>query len=331
MVKDPRRTVMHVSLAVSLLMLAGKMTAWWLTGSTAFLADAAESVVHGVATGMAAFSLWLADRPADPSHPYGHGRIAYFSAGFEGALVLAAAGAVIWSGVHGLLYGTALTRLGDGLAIGAVLAAINLALGLALVRIGRKQNALILLANGQHVLSDMWTTVAALVGVLLVVITGVEWLDPVTALVIAMLIMVNGATLVLSSLGALMDRLDPTLRHRLFEALDAAIAAHAVEAYHQLRCRRVNDALWIDVHLLLSGEATVLDAHAEATRVEEAVAARFPEYRVHISSHLEPAEHEAGHPGGHVGRDEPFGERAARRESARESGTQESEADSSGT
>jgi cation diffusion facilitator family transporter len=306
MIRDPRRTVIHISLAASLLMLTGKTTAWMLTHSTALLADAAESVVHGAATGLAAFSLWLAARPADKHHPYGHGRIAYFSAGFEGALVLAAAGAVVWSGVDGLLHPPALTRLGTGLAIATGLALVNLVLGLALIRIGRKHNALILVANGQHVLSDVWTTAAAIVGVVLVMVTGVKWLDPVSALAIAGIIMFNGGSLVFRSVGGLMDRVDPDLSRDLVHQLDEAVNQDAIRAYHQLRCRLINDELWVEVHLLLPGEHKVIDAHAAVTRVEESIAGRFPAYRVHVTSHIEPAEHEIGHPTGHPEENEPF-------------------------
>ncbi|MBN2489373.1 MAG: cation transporter [Planctomycetes bacterium] len=297
---------MRISLAVSAVMLAGKLTAWLLTHSTALLADAAESVVHGAATGLAAFSLWLAAQPADESHPYGHGRIAYFSAGFEGALVLAAAGAVIWSAIDGLVHPPALQRLGTGLGIAAGLAAINLGLGLALIRVGKKHNALILTANGHHVLSDVWTTGAAILGVALVLVTNAAWLDPVAALVIGALIMVSGAALVRTSFRGLMDRVDPALGRDLIEELDRAVREGRITAFHQLRCRRLNDEIWIDVHLLVPGALATVDAHHAVTDVEEAVRRRFAADRVHMTSHIEPAEHEVGHPDGHAGVSEPL-------------------------
>jgi len=114
MVADPRKLVIHVSLAVSIVMLVGKLTAYFVTNSTALLADAAESVVHGAATGLAAFSLWLSARPADESHPYGHGRIAYFSAGFEGGLICLAALLIVYEGVQKWRMGLDLENIGLG-------------------------------------------------------------------------------------------------------------------------------------------------------------------------------------------------------------------------
>jgi cation diffusion facilitator family transporter len=306
MVSDPRKFVINLSLAVSIVMLVGKLTAYFVTHSSALLADAAESVVHGAATGLAAFSLWLSARPADESHPYGHGRIAYFSAGFEGGLVLAASAAVIWTGVAGLLRGPELERLGVGLGIATGLALINLGLGVALIRVGRKHNALIVVANGRHVLTDVWTTAAAILGVGLVMLTGETWLDPVAALVLGVLIMVSGASLVRQSFRGLMDRVDPALSRQLIEGLQQAVRERLIEDFHQLRCRRLNDEIWIDVHLLVPGELTTVAAHAAVTRVEESIRGRFPADRVHMTSHIEPAAHEVGHPDGHPGVNEPL-------------------------
>lgn len=307
MARDARKVVMIVSLLASVVMLVGKVTAYAITHSTAILADAAESVVHGVATGLAVFSLWFAARPADANHPYGHGRIAYFSAGFEGALVLLASIAVIYSGVLGLINGPQLRHLGVGLTIAGGLALVNLVLGLALIRIGKKHNSLIVSANGKHVLSDMWTTAAAIVGVGLVMITGVTWLDPVTAILIGGYIMITGASLVRKSIAGLMDELDPQLSQRLVDGLKLAVREGHIVDYHQLRCRKINDELWIDVHLLVPGELTTFEAHSRVSRVEASLLGLFPRERVHITSHIEPHDHENAHPGGHVEVGDPLG------------------------
>ncbi len=296
---DPRRVVMTVSLLTSVIMLIGKLSAYLISNSTALLADAAESVVHGAATGLAALSLWYADRPADATHPYGHGRIAYFSAGFEGALVFSASLAVIASGVQTLRFGSQLGNLSAALAISAILAAINLLLGAALVRIGRKHNSLIVTANGWHVFSDMWTTLAAILGVGLVMITGIELLDPLTALALGGYIMVTGFDLMRRAYFGLMDRVDPQVSEKLLVELGGSVEKGLLADYHQVRHRRVNEELWIDMHLLVPGNLPLQKAHEQVTQVEEAVRTLFPEDRVHITSHIEPADHEAAHPGGH--------------------------------
>lgn len=306
MAKDPGKIAIRISLAVSAIMLAGKLTAYFLTHSTAILGDALESVVHGGATGLAAFAYWYAAKPADPDHPYGHGRIAYFSAGFEGALVLAAAFAVMLSGIGGLLYGPDLKRVGVGVAITGSLALINLVLGTFLIRIGRRRNAMILVANGKHVLSDVWTTAAAIVGLSLVLVFQIELLDPVAALVISVVIMVSGASLVRGAYAGLMDKADPAVTEALIRELRERQAEGLIDQYHQLRCRRTNNELWIDVHLLLPGDLKLESAHTRVTLLEEAVRALFPDRTVHVTSHMEPAEHAAAHPEGHEGLPDPL-------------------------
>ncbi len=297
--RDPRKIALTASLLVAVVMLAGKLTAYFLTHSAALLSDAVESVVHGAATSFAAFSLWYAAQPADANHPYGHRRIAYFSAGFEGALVLAAALAVIWSGLVGLIHGTDLRHLGLGFTIAAALTLVNLVLGLVLVRVGRKHNALILVSNGKHVLADVLTTGAAIIGVGLVLLTGREWLDPLAALFIGVVIMVSGVRLLRTSFAGLMDHVDPELMQGLVAGLQLQVRDRVITGFHQLRCRRTDDEIWVDVHVLIPGELSLAEAHVRVTQVENAIRPLFPQDTVHITTHLEPADHEAAHPEGH--------------------------------
>ncbi len=299
MKRDPRQIAMLVSLATAVVMLAGKVTAYLVTHSAAIFSDAAESVVHGVATGLAAFSLWYASRPADVAHPYGHGRIVYFSAGFEGALVAATALLVLWSGGRGLLFGVEVTNLAFGLAVSGGLAVINLVLGTALVRIGRRHNALVLVANGKHVLSDVLTTLAAIVGVGLVMLTGHTFFDPLAALVIGVLILVSGLRLLREAIGGLMDEVDPQVIDQLAAELQRHKDAGHIADFHQLRCRHMNDQLWVDLHVLIPGNVSTREAHVRVTRLEEALHALPLPDDLHVISHIEPADHAAAHPEGH--------------------------------
>jgi len=299
MIRDPRHLAMRISLIASVFMLAGKLTAYFLTHSAAMFADAAESVVHGVATAFAAFSLWYAARPADAEHPYGHGRIVYFSMGFEGALVLVASFAVVRSGVLGLIYGLELQRIGVGLAIAGTLAAFNLALGAALVRIGKKYNALVLVANGKHVLSDFWTTAAAILGLVLVNLSGRNWLDPLAALVIGGWIMFTGIGLIRAAIAGLMDAVDPELAAKVAAGLEDAVRDRRIAKYHEVRCRKLNDEVFIEAHLLVAGNTPLDEAHRRATDVENRLRALFPNQRVYITTHVEPLAHDAAHPQGH--------------------------------
>jgi cation diffusion facilitator family transporter len=296
---DARHLVMAISLAVSIVMLIGKLTAYFLTGSSAVLADASESVVHLVATSFAAFSLWYAAQPADANHPYGHGRIAFFSAGFEGGLVFIASLAVIASGVVELIRGPELQRLGVGLLLTSALALINLLLGIALIAVGRRHQSMVLIANGRHVLTDVYTTAAAIVGLGLVILTGREILDPLAAILIGGLIMLGGYNLIRSAVAGLMDEMDPEFKRRMDQALAKRAEDSPIGEIHEVRARQINDEIWLEMHVLMRGSTTILDAHAAVTQFENELRSDFPEYRLRINSHIEPLDHARDHPKGH--------------------------------
>lgn len=302
---------MFASLSVSLVMLAGKSTAYLLTGSTALFADAAESVVHCAATAFSAFSLWFAARPADTSHPYGHGRIAYLAIGAEGTLVILASVAVIVGGIDGLWHGVALERLGWGLAIATGLALVNLVLAGVLIRVGRQERSELLVANGFHVLADVLTTAAAVVGLVLVLATQVTWLDPLAALGIGGLILVSGIALVRKAVAGLMDELDPTVSRQVIECLQAACERDQIRGFHQLKCRSLGDELWIAVHVQVPDALTVVEAHDRATRLEREVRGLFPGRIVNMLSHVEPEDHAAAHPRDHEPAIDPFTHQAS--------------------
>jgi cation diffusion facilitator family transporter len=299
--KDPRRWAMGTSLGVSFLMLVGKLTAFYVTGSSAIFSDAAESVIHLVATAFVAFSLWYAVQPPDERHPYGHGKIAYFSAGFEGLTI-------IYSAVEALLRGPELSQLGVGLLLVAGLALVNLLLGLFLIHTGRRYNSLVLVSNGQHVLTDMWTSLGVVVGVALVWLTDLVWLDPVVAILMALNILWTAFKLLRQSVAGLMEKVDEQDTHRLLAELDRAEARGLISGYHQLRHRRVNDQLWVEYHLLFPEHISITDAHARSHEVEAAIGALFDGVHVFVTAHLEPESHEAAHPAGHAEPDDPLRE-----------------------
>ncbi|MBI4718000.1 MAG: cation transporter [Planctomycetes bacterium] len=308
---------MTISLSSSFVILAGKLTAYALTHSAALFSDAAESVVHLAATGFATYSLWYASRPADAKHPYGHGRIAYLSAGFEGALVFAAALTVIYSGITALIRGPELQRLETGLVLAGAVAVVNLGVGLMLILIGRRHHAFILVANGKHVLTDVWTTAAAIVGLTLVVTTGLQWIDSVAAIVLGTVILGSGASLIRRALAGLMDEVDEALSQRFAEVLGQAVREGLIHDFHHLRCRQANDQIWLDVHLLVPGELQTVEAHARATKVEQRLESAFSGQRVWVTSHVEPADHVGAHPQGHPGMNDPL--QPARQTAAAES------------
>ncbi len=293
------RLAMGLSLGFGLLMLAIKAGAYLLTGSAAILSDAAESVVHVAAVAFAAWSLRVSFRPADAQYPYGHAKIAFFSAGFEGAMIILAALYIVVVSLQKLILGFELERLGLGTALTAAAAVINGALGVYLVRTGRRRRSLILTANGRHVLTDCWTSLAVLVGLGLVMLTGRQALDPLCGLLMAANILRTGIGLVRTAGAGLMDAADPEVQARLVAVLDAETLRRGI-AYHGLLHRNAGDRLWVECHLLFAADTPLAAAHRTATAIEHAIAATLGS-RTHVTTHLEcAADHDAVHPESHA-------------------------------
>lgn len=277
---------MRLSLAVGLLMLGGKCFAWWITGSAAILSDALESVVHVVAVAFAAFSLWLSARPANRRFHYGYERISFFSAGFEGAMIIFAAILIIAAAVQKWLAGLTIEQLGLGTFLVAAAGALNGALGWYLIRTGRRSGSLILVANGKHVLTDCWTSAGVVLGLLLVRWTGWVPFDPICAIIMAANILYSGSDLVWRSARGLLDYADPDTEARLRAALDDSALREAV-SWHQLKFRETGGRLLAEVHILFPSGVTVRTAHQVATRIERRLEESF-EGRLEILTHLEP-------------------------------------------
>lgn len=290
---------MIISLLISFLMLVGKGTAAYLTGSAAIFSDAAESVIHLVATAFVGFSLWYAATPPDTNHLYGHGKIAYFASGVEGALILVAALSIMYTAGRDLVVGPEVQQLGAGLLIIAALGGVNALLGWYLIRAGRMHNSLVLVSNGQHVLTDMWTSVGVVGGVALVWFTDIVWLDPVVAILVAVNILWTAGRLIRRSARGLMERADVEATERILTTLNRAMEHDVIENFHQVRHRRVNDQVWVEYHLLFPEDMSITEAHHRSHRVEEAVSRLFPQDDVHVTAHLEPVAHDTYHPEGH--------------------------------
>lgn len=297
---------MLVSLGVSVLMLIGKVTAFTLTGSAAIFSDAAESVVHILATAFVAYSLWFAIQPADERHPYGHGKIAYISTGFEGGLILLAAVTILFSATRSLIEGPELQQLGIGMLLIGTAALINLSLGLYLVWTGRRHRSLVLVSNGRHVLSDMWTSAGVILGVGLVWLTGLEWLDPIVALLFGLYIGYMAFDMLKDAAGGLLEAVDSKDTKQIVAHLESSARDGVISGFHQLRHRRVQDRLWIEYHLLFPSSVSLVDAHERSHRVEDAIVGLFPHDEVLVTAHLEPAAHREAHPVGFAEPEDPL-------------------------
>ncbi len=281
------------TLAVSLVVLALKAAAYWLTGSVALYSDALETTINVAAAAAALFAIWYSGRPADTNHPYGHYKIEYFSAVVEGGMVVATAvliGEVAWEGwQHPKVPETPFLGIGLNAAAGV----INLVWALVLIRYGRRWKSPALVAGGKHIMTDVWTTIAVLAGVALVPLTGWLRLDPLVAGLVALNIVWAGYGVLRESIGGLMDEvLDPTL----VQTIRAVIAGHAegaIEA-HDVRTRTAGRMVFLEFHLVVPGAMSVEDAHTICDRIEAALHAAIGEAVINI--HIEP-ESKAKHRG----------------------------------
>ncbi len=282
------RFAMRISLIVGVLMLAAKVSAYLLTGSSAIFSDAAESVVHVVAVGFAVFSLWLSTRPADPKFHYGYERITFFSAGFEGAMIVVAAGSIVYTTIEKWRHGLVFEDLGNGVILIAGAGVLNAVLGWYLLRLGRRNRSLILEADGKHVLTDSWTSFGVVVGIVLVMLTGWKQLDPLVAFAVAGNILWSGGSLVWQAAKGLMDYSDPAVGHQIRSNLDAICDEFGLQ-YHGVRFRTTGYRLIIEIHLLFPQSMALGEAHRLATLVEERLT-RDLDMPAEVTTHLESLE-----------------------------------------
>ena len=257
-----------VSLVVSVILMGLKFLVYYLTHSSAVLSDALESIINVVASGFATVSVWMAAKPPDHDHPYGHGKIEYFSAGFEGALIVCAALGIFYTGIKHLLNPHPLPHLeaGLGLLIGATI--VNGLLGYGLLKIGRRTDSVTLMADGKHIITDVYTSGGVVVGLLLVYWSGWLWLDGIVACLVGINILVTGGQLVRQSFSRLMDASDPKLLDRIAQVLEKNRRPEWIDI-HQLRAWRAGNLVHIDLHLVLPKDLSMNQAHNEAKKVEE--------------------------------------------------------------
>jgi cation diffusion facilitator family transporter len=286
--KHQMTRAMRLSLGVGFFMLVMKLYAYFITGSAAILSDAAESVVHILAVSFAAYSLRLSLKPADDKHMYGHDRISFFSAGFEGAMIILAAIYIIYEAIHKWLGGLDINNLDTGTYFIVAATAINGALGFYLVRQGKKYNSIVLEANGKHVLTDSWTSLGVIVGLILVLVTGWLPFDPILAILVALNILWTGFDLIRRSVGGLMDESDPGVDAVIRSVLDRETAKYGI-TYHDLRHRNAGNKLLVEFHLQFREEIPLSAAHEEATHIEREIHHALPN-QMEILSHLEPLE-----------------------------------------
>ena len=278
-----------LSIGAALATIALKIGAYLLTGSVGLLSDAVESGVNLAGAVMALAMLTIAARPADEDHAFGHSKAEYFASGVEGLLILVAAAAIATTAVERLFDPHPLGQVGLGLAVSAGASVINLVVGLALVKVGKRRNSITLEADGRHLLTDVWTSVGVIVGVGMVALTGWNALDPIVALLVAANIVWTGVGFVRRSVAGLMDASLPPAEQQKVEGVLARYRLQGVE-FHALRTRQAAARRFVSVHVLVPGALSVHDAHHLAEDLEHDIRTALGD--AVVTTHLEPVEDE---------------------------------------
>lgn len=285
--------VLRLSIAAAVLTILLKAGAFLLTGSVGLLSDAAESIVNLVAAVVALAVVQIASRPPDDDHPHGHDKADYFSAGLEGGLILLAAGSIAITAVVRLIDPQPLESIGVGIAVSLVATVLNLFMARLLISTGREHDSVVLEADGQHLMTDVFTSIGVIVGVGAVVLTGWERLDPIIALVVAANIVVTGLRLVRRSANGLMDAaLEPEELARINGVLEQ-LTSEEVQ-FHALRTRRAGRRVFVSVHLLVPGHWTVQRGHDLAEVVEQQLREASGD-GASVLTHLEPLDDPLSH------------------------------------
>ena len=279
-----------LSIAVALITMGLKTGAWWLTGSVGLLSEAMESVVNLLGGMMALSMLIVAERPADEEHPYGHGKAEYFSSGFEGALILIAAGSIAIASVQRLVHPRPLEAIGLGLAISVGASLVNLGAALMLLRAGKRYRSITLEANAHHLLTDVWTSVGVVFGIGVVALTGWQLLDPAVALIVAANIVWTGFRIIQRSILGLMDAaLPPEDRAAVEKVLKSF--EDGIVRFHALWTRHAGARKFVSVHVLVPGDWSVQHGHHLLERIESEIRRTLPGTIVftHLESLDDPA------------------------------------------
>ena len=273
------------SIVVGLVVLALKTAAWWVTGSAGLFSDAAETVVNVAASVITLLAIGFAARPADENHTYGHEKAELFAAIVEGVMIVMAAAMIATQAYESFRHPQPLGDLRLGLMLNAVSSALNGGWAWLLLRQGRRLRSPSLRADGHHLMTDVVTSIAVLIGVGLVLLTGIEWLDPGVAAVAAVLVLRSGVHVIGESVAGLMDAApSPEIVERI-RAIVASEAEGAIEA-HDLRTRHTGRLTFLEFHLVVPALMTVMDAHAICDRIEAALKAELQDMLITI--HVEP-------------------------------------------
>ena len=261
---------------VSVLLLSVKFIAYYSTHSVAILTDALESIVNVAAGFVGLFSLYIAAKPRDYDHPYGHGKAEFLSAAVEGTLIGAAGAIILYKAIQHLLNPVELKRIDYGIWLVATTAVANFIMGYFCLRTGKKNNSLALVASGKHLQSDTWSTVGIIAGLILLYFTGYKWIDSAVAMLFALFIMYTGYKILRHSIAGIMDEADVKLLGRMVQVLNSSRQQNWVDL-HNLRVIKYGTVLHVDCHLTVPWYLNVHEAHREIDALAELIRREFGE------------------------------------------------------
>ena len=269
-------TVQKWVAAVSVLLLTVKFIAYYSTHSVSILTDALESIVNVAAGFIGLYSLYIASKPRDTDHPYGHGKAEFLSAAIEGTMIGAAGAIIIYKSIQHLINPVALHKIDYGILLVAITALINFAVGWYCLKTGKRNNSAALMASGKHLQTDTWSTLGIIIGLLLLYLTGHQWIDGMVALVFGLYIIYTGYSIVRSSIAGIMDEADTKLLSRMVVVLNNNRKENWVDL-HNLRVIKYGSVLHLDCHLTVPWYLNIHEAHQEIDLLAALIRKEFGE------------------------------------------------------
>lgn len=261
---------------MSVLLLIAKTIAWYITGSVAILTDAFESIVNVVAGIIGVYSLYVSAKPRDQDHPYGHGKAEFISAAVEGTLISIAGLIIIYEAFNNLIHPHTIKKLDYGIVLVAVTGLINYFAGSVCIKTGTKNNSLALISTGKHLQTDTWSTMGIVVGLVLILITDLVWLDSAVAILFSIFIIFTGYKILRTSLAGIMDEADTTLLKKMVQTLNANRRENWIDL-HNLRIIKYGSTIHLDCHLTVPWYLNVHEAHQEIDALSSLVQNEFGE------------------------------------------------------
>jgi cation diffusion facilitator family transporter len=262
--------------ALSIILLLVKAFAWYLTGSVAILTDAFESIVNVVAGLVGVYSLYVSAKPKDQDHPYGHGKAEFISAAIEGTLISIAGIIIIYEALNNLVHPHEIRKLDHGIILVAITGAINYFAGSVCVRTGKRNNSLALISTGKHLQTDTWSTVGIVVGLILIFVTNLVWIDSVVAILMSIFIIFTGYRILRSSVAGIMDEADTKLLAKMVQMLNEHRKVNWIDL-HNLRVIKYGTTIHVDCHLTVPWYLNVHEAHLEIDDLASLVKKEFGE------------------------------------------------------